>query len=172
MNSKSSLLILRDFFLSDDCTLVFKSTSIPRSCFDQSEFRSALIVYFFNKTYFSSCPACFISGRGHSTIRASSHDCLNLIRLGLIFVIDIITLYNSVMSKRSMKFASLIEHAFYSRLCARLTEGERALIQEFIHNNDLLDKNEFESAINRLFIDKVKPKNWAVILEALSVVNT
>lgn len=60
----------------------------------------------------------------------------------------------------------------YKKSLEKLTEAEFDLIVEFIDDHDHLGHLEFEYAVNRMFLDKEKPKGWAVIQEILVVVNT
>jgi len=67
----------------------------------------------------------------------------------------------------------LEKHPHYFKLLARLTINEKLIVIEFFQENRNLDKNLFEYKINRMFIDRIeKPKNWSIIMEVLSIVNS
>lgn len=53
-----------------------------------------------------------------------------------------------------------------------MTESERKLATDFIQANDSLDKANFEYAINRMFLDKDRPKNYKFVLELLTCANS
>ena len=67
---------------------------------------------------------------------------------------------------------SMEKHPIYSKLFKRLKNDEFKMIENFIEENNSKNKGDFEYKINRLFLDKEKPKNWAIILELLSIYNT
>jgi len=54
----------------------------------------------------------------------------------------------------------------------RLTEKEYELMVMFIHENDSLPHIDYEYAVNRMFLDREKPKNWTIIQELLTASNT
>jgi len=58
------------------------------------------------------------------------------------------------------------------RLCDRLTESEFDEVVAFIDDNEDLDHLQFEYAVNRFYLDQPKPKNFPVMQEILSSVNT
>ncbi len=60
----------------------------------------------------------------------------------------------------------------YEKVVKRLTEAEFDLVVEFIEDHDRLGHLEFEYAINRMHLDRKKPKHWAIIEELLAVCNT
>lgn len=76
------------------------------------------------------------------------------------------------MSKRVEAFANMERHPWLKKSWARLSAAEIALANSFIATNDSLDLGEFEKAVNRMFMDKPKPKNWTVICELLSCSNS
>ena len=64
-------------------------------------------------------------------------------------------------------------HPIYQKLGQRLTEAEFDRIVEFIEDHDQLGHLEFEYAVNRMFLDGApRPKNWGIIQELLTIVNT
>lgn len=54
----------------------------------------------------------------------------------------------------------------------RLTRDEIDLMEDFVLENGALDQGEFERAINRMFLDKPKPRGWLIILDLLSCANS
>lgn len=66
----------------------------------------------------------------------------------------------------------LTKHPYYSKMVGKLSESDKKIIEEFILSNNSLDRNQFEHLANRYFIDKPKPKNWKLISELLSVINS
>jgi hypothetical protein len=71
-----------------------------------------------------------------------------------------------------MKFKSYSTHAWLHKAYNRLSRQEVQLAIDFIIENDPLDKGAFELKVNRMFIDKDKPKNFTVILELLTCCNS
>lgn len=73
--------------------------------------------------------------------------------------------------------AARFEHAMrmykeypYNRV--KFTNEDLAIIRNFINLYNHLDRAEFELTVNRMFIDKEKPKNYTGIMELLTVCNT
>lgn len=60
----------------------------------------------------------------------------------------------------------------YQKNAKRLSEAEFDSMVEFLEENDHLGHLEFEYAVNRMFLDRPKAKNFAIIQELLSVANT
>lgn len=73
---------------------------------------------------------------------------------------------------RLVKFEALKDHAWHGRSFAKLTAQELSLAREFIASNSTLGKGDFEYAVNRMFLDKQKPKNFMHILELLTCANS
>jgi len=73
---------------------------------------------------------------------------------------------------RKENFDNLIKHPWFSKLYVKLTEKELVFCRNFLDNHETLDNGNFEMAINRLFLEKDKPKNWKVICELLMVSKT
>ena len=69
---------------------------------------------------------------------------------------------------RLNKFHSLSAHAYLSKLYFKLTQAELQICYAFIAANESADINIFEHNLNRMFLDKEKPKHWAMIQELLS----
>ena len=59
--------------------------------------------------------------------------------------------------------------AWYGVLVARLKQNERDMVELFFEQHENKNCDEFIYIVNRMFIDKVKPKNWALIMELLTV---
>jgi hypothetical protein len=60
----------------------------------------------------------------------------------------------------------------YEKSAKKLSNLEFDLILKFIEKNDNLGYLEFEYAVNRMFLDREKPKNWPIIQELLVVANS
>ena len=59
------------------------------------------------------------------------------------------------------------------KLMAKITTHEFISITRFVEERRSLDKGAFEKDINRWFLDSSdKPKNWAIMSEILSCINT
>lgn len=69
-------------------------------------------------------------------------------------------------------FESLKDHAWLGRLWARLTPTELMLCRQFINNRMDLSRGDFETELNRMFLDVPKPKHHTRILELLACANT
>lgn len=72
---------------------------------------------------------------------------------------------------RLIAFRALARHPWLGRGFAKLTKGELAMAEAFLEGSASLDVGACELAINRLFLDKPKPKNWAIICELLCAAN-
>lgn len=73
---------------------------------------------------------------------------------------------------RLTSFDKLSAHPWLHKAYNKLSSNERQMAREFIVRNDGLAKGAFEFAINRMFIDKPKPKHFAIILELLTCANS
>lgn len=72
---------------------------------------------------------------------------------------------------RLLKFKRLSSHAWYCRLYSKLTKSEIIIAENFIESFNDFSAMEFESKINRMFLDlEKKPKNYKIIMELLSCV--
>jgi hypothetical protein len=60
----------------------------------------------------------------------------------------------------------------YKKVANKLSEAEFDKMVAFLEDNDHLGHLEFEYAVNRMFLDKDKSKNWSIIQELLCVCNT
>lgn len=74
--------------------------------------------------------------------------------------------------QRAIKFTSYASHPWLNKAYKKLKKDDIQLAQEFIERNDSLSKGEFELKINRMFLDRDKPKNAAVIMELLTCANS
>jgi hypothetical protein len=72
------------------------------------------------------------------------------------------------MNDRIMKFDSFKKHAMLGRLYMRLTALELNIAHSFIKEHSEASKNDFDRAVNRLFINRDKPRHWLEIMELLS----
>jgi len=68
---------------------------------------------------------------------------------------------------RLNKFNSLKNHAYLGKIYSRLSINELSICHSFIELNNNLTVGDFESKINRMFLDKDKPKNWTIVQELL-----
>lgn len=67
-------------------------------------------------------------------------------------------------------FENLHEHPWYGPRINKLKKPELMMMGDFIEENGELETNEFVHKVNRMFINKEKPKNWAMIMEMLTVI--
>lgn len=74
------------------------------------------------------------------------------------------------MKVRGFEFLQLYKHAHYGALLLRLSADDLKTVKAFIVDNRNLDKGQFVHSVNRMFIDKSKPKNWTLIMEILTVI--
>ncbi len=72
---------------------------------------------------------------------------------------------------RQERFAALATHAWLGRAYKQLKPDEMTLAREFIAAHDALDRGAFEMAVNRMFLDRPKPRHWCQIMELLSCAN-
>lgn len=76
------------------------------------------------------------------------------------------------MNKRMENFLSLEKHPMLGRRFRSLSPDQVSECEAFIICNALLNSDDFEKAVNRMFLDAVKPKNYKDILELLSCANS
>lgn len=76
-----------------------------------------------------------------------------------------------IYMKRLEAFRSLEQHPWSSRIFKKLKENDVNFCISFIEKNNGLNKLDFEYAVNRIFIDKEKTKNWKIISEILISTN-
>lgn len=70
-------------------------------------------------------------------------------------------------------FNELKNHAWLGKQYKKLTKNDIKLATVFIKEKNHLSKNDFELAVNRMFLDNSnKPKNWKIISELLCCTNT
>jgi hypothetical protein len=80
--------------------------------------------------------------------------------------------YSSLMDEKETPITIIKnKNARYLKLIWKLKKDEQHLFNEAALQLPA-DKNEAEYKINRLFLDKEKPKNWTIICELLSIYNT
>lgn len=72
---------------------------------------------------------------------------------------------------RHDRFLDLKKHPWLGRSFAKLTGDDVNACLSFIKDNDGLSRPLFEMAVNRMFLDKAKPRSWKYILELLTVCN-
>lgn len=81
----------------------------------------------------------------------------------------------NITSNRITEFHKLSEHPWLHKTYKRLSKEHITFCESFIKDNDHLGHLEFEYAINRMFLDKVKPysyKHIAIIQELLTCCNS
>lgn len=74
--------------------------------------------------------------------------------------------------KRVMRFEGLMKHPHYRGLIGKLTHPEMTIIRNFLEDHGLKPSEEYCKILNFLFLNKIKPKNWALIQELLHVSDT
>ena len=77
----------------------------------------------------------------------------------------------SNIKTRTQKFMSFYDHPRHKKLLAQLSSDEVKECLDFIVANDALDAGTFELKVNRLFVDKTKPKHFTAILDLLACCN-
>jgi hypothetical protein len=75
-------------------------------------------------------------------------------------------------TNRLERFQSYKSHPWLKKAFAKLSGEERDLAESFIVAHDEESKAEFEHNLNRMFMDRFKPKNFTVILELLANANS
>lgn len=60
----------------------------------------------------------------------------------------------------------------YQKSARKLTEGEFDTLVAFIEDHEHLGHLEFEYAVNRMFLNREKSKNWVIMTELLMVSNS
>jgi hypothetical protein len=68
---------------------------------------------------------------------------------------------------RLSNFIALKSHAWLKRLFIKLNKKELELCYNFIKSTYEDSNNEYASKVNRMFLDKEKPKSWKEIQELL-----
>lgn len=76
------------------------------------------------------------------------------------------------MSQRQIQFDNYRNHGWLKKSYNRLSVTDLNIARQFIQDNDNLDKQAFFLKVNRMFIDKEKPKNFTTILELLTCCNS
>lgn len=66
----------------------------------------------------------------------------------------------------------LCERYPYQKSARRMSEAEFDQMVAFIDDHNELGHLEFEYAVNRMFLDKPKPKSWAIVQELLIAANS
>lgn len=81
---------------------------------------------------------------------------------------------NNPLMKRMDCLKQLAVHPHYKTLLARVRGKDAAFIQTFIVLNCDLDKNQWATKVNRLWLDTPddRPKNHAILWEILSVIGS
>jgi len=71
-----------------------------------------------------------------------------------------------------IKYLLNLKHdPWFKRVFKKLNNQEIEIAIRFTELNNDLDVNKFEKKINRMFLDKDRPKHWKEISELLSTAN-
>ena len=76
------------------------------------------------------------------------------------------------MNKRMENFLSLEKHPMLGRRFRKLSPDQVNECKAFIVCNNSLNNDDFEKAVNRMFLDVAKPRNYKDMLELLSCSNS
>ena len=76
------------------------------------------------------------------------------------------------MSNRIQLFKSYRDHPWLRKTYSKLDENDLKIAVSFINENDGLSRGQFEIKLNRMFLDKEKPKKWTHISELLICCNS
>lgn len=76
------------------------------------------------------------------------------------------------MSRRIHALEELSQAGHYSKAAKQLSAADFDRLVSFINKNDGLSHLDFEYAVNRMFLDLPKPKNWSIIVELACAINT
>lgn len=79
------------------------------------------------------------------------------------------------MSPRIKRFTQLPTDPHYGKICRRLKAPDVEFAKKWLADHDHLNKDEFEKACNRMFLDKPELREqfprWCLILEVVHVTN-
>lgn len=75
--------------------------------------------------------------------------------------------YNLSMNARIIKFNSFSTHPWLSRLFNKLKKEDIDFAIKFLTNESSKSRSDFELAVNRIFLDRDKPRAWKEITELL-----
>lgn len=91
-----------------------------------------------------------------------------------LILVDFFTslLYILVMDLRTETFLNFKTHPWLSKAFAKLSGAEIEIALAFLKTNEPLDKSKFELAVNRMFLEKQRPKHWSIIVELLTCANS
>lgn len=73
---------------------------------------------------------------------------------------------------RFVHLKEMIKEYHWQKRWSKLKTTEQDIVTRYLIDKQSLTKSLFEIGINRLFLDQEKPKNWTLILEILSNVNS
>jgi hypothetical protein len=76
------------------------------------------------------------------------------------------------MEKRNENFEALKEHPWLGKIFKKLSAKELSLARAFLNIHYGASKGDFEWAVQRMFLDKEKPKNFSIIMELLTCANS
>jgi hypothetical protein len=69
-------------------------------------------------------------------------------------------------------FESLSLHPWLGKAFKKLGQAELELARAFLREHSALDKADFEPLVNRMFLDRPKPKHHTIIMELLVCSNS
>ena len=80
---------------------------------------------------------------------------------------------NILLQKRQTRLIELKDDPYYSKFLKRLTKTDTGIIQNFLTEHGNEDNDTYQFKANRLFlgIDTFKPKNWALIIEIITILS-
>jgi hypothetical protein len=74
----------------------------------------------------------------------------------------------NVMQARLAAFRAYESHPWLRKVFAKLTKDERELCERFLVERKLLSKDKLIYDVNRMFLDREKPKHWTHVMELLT----
>ena len=69
---------------------------------------------------------------------------------------------------RKQAFENLQHHPWFGKVFARLKPATKALALQFIEQHQSASHDQFIPLVNRMFLDKERPKQWELILDLLT----
>lgn len=72
---------------------------------------------------------------------------------------------------RIEKFRSYAAHPWLGKTFAKLKVEDIVAAEAFMAAHAASSRDAFELAVNRMYLDKHKPKNWTIVTELLSSCN-
>ncbi len=75
-------------------------------------------------------------------------------------------------TKRIEALEALADHPWFSRIWSRLSAEDLAMMRAWAREHAELDAAAWEMAVNRMFLDRSRPRRWREIMEMLTVAGT